>query len=72
VAVTLRTCIQKVLGSHLRRISPAIPTKLIREDPQAIQRNSGIVSRLGHDRFLPSSLLIRPLGATESQKNHKT
>jgi hypothetical protein len=54
VPVMVCSCIPGVVGLHLSRISPAIPTELLRDFPQYTKKNSGIVSGLGHDRFLPN------------------
>jgi hypothetical protein len=51
--VTLYICILDVLGSNLGR-STGYSERISRYFPQSLQTNAGIVTRLGHDRFLPN------------------
>jgi hypothetical protein len=53
VAVTLWACIRETLGSNLYK-DAAYPDGSFRGYHQLLHENTGIVSRLGYDRFLPN------------------
>jgi hypothetical protein len=56
IAAGLYTCIRKLLGSNLARVTdhPEVFSGFL----QAIRVNVGTVDRFGHDRFLPNPFQI--------------
>jgi hypothetical protein len=52
VAITCRLNTREVVGSNLCRY--AVMTKGLRDFPQSLQPNAMMISRLGHDNFLPN------------------
>lgn len=52
----------EVLGSYLGR-DTGIPERCFRDFPQSIHVSAGIVSRLGHNHFLPNLFIILSFNA---------
>jgi hypothetical protein len=59
VRIALYTCDREVFGLDLGG-SPATMTDVFRVLTQSLRENSGLIRRLGHDRFHPNSFIYHP------------